>query len=143
MSKTTDTDFDSPSVISHIEMLQGIIDRMGANSSNCKNMAIASIVGILALSQTVAWAKFMFCGIFVIILFVIDSMYLGLERNFKRQHNEFIEKIKEGKPVEPFVVESSKGKRLSLCGDGMRSWSTLLFYTLLLAGCAAVSFLVI
>jgi hypothetical protein len=55
-------------------------------------------------------------------------MYLGLERNFKRQHNEFVTKIKEGKHVEPFVVESSKGKRLRLCGDGMRSWSTLGFY---------------
>jgi hypothetical protein len=116
---------------------------MGANSTNCKNMAIAAIVGILAISQSGDLTNFIFCGIFILILFGIDSMYLGLERNFRRQHDEFIKNVKDGIPVEPFVVESSKGKLIRLCLNGMCSWSTGGFYGMLLVACAIVSFFVI
>lgn len=130
---------DSPSVIAHIEMLQGIINRMGDNSSNCKNMSIAAIVGILALSNATDLHKLLFCGVFIVALFIIDAMYLGLERNFKKQQKDFIKKIKENATVKPFEVESSRGQRLKILWSGMRSWSTFGFYFLLLAACAIVS----
>lgn len=130
---------DSPSVIAHIEMLQGIINRMGGNSSNCKNMAIAAIVGILALSTSTELHKFIFCGVFVVALFLIDAMYLGLERYFKIQQNDFIEKLNAGDAVKPFEVESSHGQRLTILWSGMKSWSTAGFYLILLVVCAVVS----
>lgn len=131
---------DSPSVIAHIEMLQGIINRMGNNSSNCKNMSIAAIIGILALSTANDLHKFYFCGVFVVALFLIDAMYLGLERNFKIQQKDFIKTITKGMGVKPFEVKSSRGQRLTLLWEGMKSWSTTGFYIMLLAACAVVSF---
>jgi len=121
---------ESPVAIAHVEMLQGIINRMGSNSSNCKNMAIAAIVGIFTLSSIEGFRLFLATAVFTLLMFLIDSMYLGLEKTFISQQKEFVDRVAAGEDVSPLRVESASWNLRTLFG-GMRSWSTTLFYLLL------------
>lgn len=84
--------------IGHIELLQGIINRMAGNSANCKTWAITVIVAVFALSDTEGWTRFFICLGATLMFYLLDCFYLGLERRFINLQRIFVHKI-YGKPI--------------------------------------------
>lgn len=121
-------------ITGHIEMLQGIINRMSTNSANCKTWAITLAVGVFALSDAGGWQRFFICFGASVMFYLLDCYYLGMEKNFIGQQRYFVEEVnKEAKgKVKPFeIAESTWKDQLNGTIDGMKSMSTTPFYLIL------------
>lgn len=88
--------FDKDDVRQHLQMQQDIINRMAANSSNCKTWLITIIVALTALQLTRGDTQNY--GLLFIVLCIIfwylDSFYLGLEKAHRGKEKEFVDKVK-------------------------------------------------
>lgn len=69
----------------HLEMIQGIINRMGANSFLLKGWTITLVAALFALAQKESNSAYMFLAYFPAIIFwVLDGYYLWQERLFSK-----------------------------------------------------------
>ncbi len=115
----------------HINMLQEIIKRMANNSANCKTWAITIISAILVLyadgklNSCNLWICYLPVGLF----FFLDCFYLGLERNFVKKQNEFIDKINKGDDIVGEIFLVSKNSKKNLC-EKIENWINQLINTL-------------
>lgn len=75
--------------ITGLELIQGIINRMGANSFNLKGWAVTLVSGIFALASNDANKIFFLVAYIPIILFwFLDSYYLQLEKKYRQLYNK-------------------------------------------------------
>ena len=73
--------------IAHLEMIQGIINRMGNNSFMIKGWTVTLVSAIFALS--IENHKFSFIALFPILLFWwLDAFFLYQERLFRGLYND-------------------------------------------------------
>jgi len=68
---------DSPSVLAHIEILQGIIKKMSENSATCKNWTITTVMALLSLHYAKPVVPLELCYI-PVALFFLQRMYIGI-----------------------------------------------------------------
>lgn len=139
---------EKSSVQAHISMMQSIINRMAANSANCKLWCITIMAAILALYFDGKTTHIEY-GYFIVGLFYfLDCFYLGLERQFVKAQNDFVEKLNAGASETdimkqifiPFRLQKSEhecwiiekihhfGKQLLVTMIAMFSFSTTPFY---------------
>ena len=70
--------------LKHLEMIQGVINRMAANSFALKGWAVTLVAGIFALSSKDAnEVYFLVAYIPIIVFWALDSYYLLQERLFR------------------------------------------------------------
>ena len=138
---------EKSAVQAHINMLQGIINRMTANSSNCKTWAIAvlTVLSALYVDDKICNSNLWICYIPIGLFFFLDCFYLGLERQFIKKQVKFVNLINEGKDFhkELFIIELNEPKtildklksvikkffnQLLQTINGVFSFSTLPFY---------------
>lgn len=122
-TKAIDPVLENPAVHKHLEILQGIIDRLAGNASSCKNWSITLVSGALVLSLTAELREgvqkeviFHLAYAIVGIFLLLDSYYHALERFFRTQSNTLIKSIHAGNfnPAKLLVIESHKGGLLTL-----------------------------
>jgi len=123
---------ESPAVIKHIEILQGIITRMAGNSAACKTWAIPIITGVLAFSIEKLCISIWISFVPAVMFFLLDSFYLGLERHFIKQQREFVDKLSDKtlKVRDIYVIKSKRNFwiHLKFILSGMVSFSTAFVY---------------
>jgi uncharacterized membrane protein len=81
----------------HIELQHAIINRMAANSSNCKTWCITIVSALLVISyqQTnIAIANLSYLPL--LLFFFLDSYYLSLERDVRLYLNDFVHALHQG-----------------------------------------------
>lgn len=89
--------FDREDIRQHLQMQQDIINRMAANSSNCKTWLITIMAALTALQitrndiQSYGWLFIALCVMF----WYLDSFYLGLEKVHRNKEKEFVDKVKD------------------------------------------------
>lgn len=132
MTRNDLTIHESPAVIKHLEILQGIITRMAGNSAACKTWALTIITGLIALSFEKQCIPIWVSLIPAIMFFALDSFYLGLERHFIGLQREFVGML-AAKTIEMRDVYVIKSKRnfwihLKFMLGGMVSFSTAFVY---------------
>lgn len=141
-----------PAVKSHIDMLQGVISRMAKNSASCKSWAIPLVTAIIMLSLEKGIVPTTAALIPLILFYLLDCYYLGLERKFKDRQRDFIAKLNNGEDVSKEIYYShstddkcwfirrlcSLWNQLFCTLDGMFSFSTTIVY-----GALALSILII
>lgn len=74
--------------ISHLQMIQSIIDRMGKNSFSLKGWAVGVMVAIYAFAGQNFNKAVIVTLIPLIIFWILDSYYLMLERKYRRLYDE-------------------------------------------------------
>jgi hypothetical protein len=107
---------ENEAVHKHLDILQGIIERLAGNASSCKNWCITLVSGAVVLSFT-ADLKVNAEGIYhlayalIIIFLLLDSYYHALERAFRIQSNQLVLSIHNGTcdGSKILVIESHKG----------------------------------
>lgn len=103
---------ENSAVQAHINMLQGIINRMANNSANCKTWLITILAAILLLiaDDKICSTKMWVCYIPIGLFLFLDCFYLGLERSFIKEQNDFIKKINKGEDIteELFIIKTKK-----------------------------------
>lgn len=100
-------EIDSPSVQTYLTILQGVINRMAANSAACKTWAVGLVSAILVVASGKNEASLASVSLIPIVLFFfLDAYYLGLERLFRTNYNAFVTKLHAGEaaPADVFVV---------------------------------------
>lgn len=89
---------NQPAIQKHLDMLQGVINRMATNSANCKYWLVVILAAILVLifegkiDSSKIWILYIPTGLFLFL----DCFYLGKERLVIKKQNEFVENINNG-----------------------------------------------
>lgn len=91
---------DSPSVQSHLTLLQGVIARMASNSASSKTWCVSLVSALAVVVAQSGQSRLLLIAALPIILFgVLDAYYLGLERAFRRAYDEFVRKLHNGSAI--------------------------------------------
>ncbi len=126
---------ESPSVQSYLTILQGVISRTASNSASSKTWCIALVSAIVVTTADKAEAEYVWVSMVPIVLFfLLDSYYLGLERTFRKRFNAFIKKLHEGQATveDVFIIApAGAGSRLAGTAKAATSVSVWPFYVLL------------
>ena len=90
-------DFGTPAVHSHLEMLQGVIQRMAENSRFCKLWSITALSAVLffAARTGVPWYT-LITLVPLSLFFLLDVYYLSLERRFRSSYERILKKLRDG-----------------------------------------------
>lgn len=87
----------SPSIQTHLQMIQAVIQRMASNSASCKTWCITIVAAILVVVGDNDKPRMMLLAVLPTALFMIlDVYYLQLEKGFRNSYNDFIGKLHGG-----------------------------------------------
>lgn len=87
----------SPSVQTHLGIMQNVIQRMASNSSQCKAWCITIVSAILVIVAGKNNPNYVWIALVPTILFLcLDIYYLALEKGFREKYNDFINKVHSG-----------------------------------------------
>lgn len=133
-------------VISHMNMLQGVITRLAGNSASCKTWCVAVVGGLLAVAGSAQVPGIAIVAFIPVVVFAfMDSMYLAQERLYRGVFAAKAARLRDG-TYEPNDLYDMETDRIDIyqVGTAMESWSVAPVYLMLLAACllvaAAVSF---
>lgn len=118
------------SVQTHINLLQQNILRMGKNSSNCKNICVAMLAALCAISELKCWNLFIPCLFTLVIFYLLDVFYLTIELSYKEKYNFTIEQAKLNKLSDADMFDMHPGNYLrDNWNKALKSWSTWVIYS--------------
>ena len=87
----------SPSVQTHLGIVQGVIERMAANSSQCKAWCITIVSAILVIIADKGKPDFTWIALLPTTLFMfLDVYYLTLEKRFRESYDKFVKSLHTG-----------------------------------------------
>lgn len=90
-------DESSPSVQTHLGILQGVISRMASNSAACKGSCITIVSAILVVVADKSLPNLAYIALIPTALFMLlDAYYLALEKGFRQSYNNFIGRLHNG-----------------------------------------------
>ncbi len=127
---------ESSAVHNYLSHLQGAINRMAANSASSKTWCITliSAVVVFASDKEKPDAVWM-ATIPLLLFFILDSYYLGLERKFRTLYNNFVKKLYANNAVDAdlfMMTPPSQPSTLMATLQAMTSISVWAFYVLTL-----------
>ena len=97
MSNNGNLDVESSAVHKHLEIMQGMIQRLAENSRSCKVWCVTLVSAILVLVARTGDAEHALIALAPTALFyVLDAYYLALERRFRNSYNGFVGKVHSG-----------------------------------------------
>jgi len=121
-----------PAVQAHINMLQGIINRMASNSANCKSWCLSIFAAVFALffAKDNGFDNINFLYAVVCLFYFLDCFYLGLERNLVDEMKNYIKAINEYNKeyniaTRTFTVGSGKEYNCDVEKKFMKFWNQL------------------
>ena len=89
--------FDTSAIQSHLEMLQGVIQRMAENSRSCKLWSITALSAVLFLAVRTGTPWHTLIALVPLFLFLLlDVYYLSLERRFRRSYERMLKRLRNG-----------------------------------------------
>ena len=123
-------DATSPSVQTHLGILQSVIERMAANSTSAKTWCITVVTATLILAANKDKPDYTLFALVPTLLFLaLDVYYLTLEKGFRKAYNKFVRKVHNGTLMtnDLYAVKPS-GKMSRLRWKMLRSFSVWGFY---------------
>lgn len=121
----------------YLQMLQDIINRMAANSSNCKAWAITLFTAMAALFIGVEdirqWIWIVLIPI--ALFYFLDAYYLGLENDFRDLEASFLRRLRSSEDCSASVYEfrltKADGEKRKNFKKGLKSNATWPMYSIL------------
>ena len=104
----------------HLEMIEGIIERMGSNSFQLKGWSIALVALIGGLASQGADKRFFLIAFLPLIAFwFLDAFYLQVERKYKILYKNVADKAEDdidfNMDTRNIMCEGRDTKRISYC----------------------------
>jgi uncharacterized membrane protein len=120
----------SPSVQSHLGILQSVIQRMAGNSSSSKAWCITIVSAILVIVADKSKPEFAWIAILPTFLFMcLDIYYLALEKGFRESYSSFVKKLHNGSICsEDLYSISPEGNQSMHQWESFKSFSVWGFY---------------
>jgi hypothetical protein len=92
--------------IAHLGFIQGVINRMGANSFLLKGWSITLVAAVFALSSKDSDQRFVLLAYFPVIVFwILDAYFLHQERLFRKLYEKVASDLISS---EKFVLNTSR-----------------------------------
>ncbi len=137
MSKPDDIlniDSDSPSLQTHLGILQGVIQRMASNSTSCKAWCVTLVSAILVIVADKGKPEYAWIALLPTVVFAaLDAYYLALEKGFRNSYNSFVKKLHTKKlTAEDLYSVLPSGNLSKLQVESLKSFSVWGFYISLL-----------
>ena len=132
---------DNPAVTAHINLLQGIINRLANNSASCKTWCLALVAAFLSLAGAAHQPNIIAFSLIPIVIFAfLDAAYLAQERAYRELYRKLTAKIS----TNTYTIDDAFDARALITFAGFcrafTSWSIYPIYaTLLLAYAVALS----
>jgi len=123
-------DETSPSIQTHLSIIQGVIERMANNSTSSKAWCITIVSAILVIVADKGKPDYAWIAIFPTILFAaLDAYYLALEKGFRNSYNTFVKKLHSGTLLpEDLYSVMPEGSHTRLQLQALRSFAVWGFY---------------
>ncbi len=94
MTEQSHLSYESSAVQKHLEIMQGVIQRMAENSRSCKMWCVTLVSATLVLVARTGEPGHALIALAPSVLFwVLDSYYLALERGFRDSYRAFVGKV--------------------------------------------------
>ena len=145
MANNSNLDVESSAVQKHLEIMQGVIQRMAENSRSCKVWCVTLVSAILVLVARTGKADHALIALAPTVLFyVLDAYYLGLERRFRNSYSGFVRKVQNEEMTVPdlFAVVPTGSTPREFLWAMFRSFSVLPFY-IVVVGTILLAWLVV
>lgn len=123
-------DSDSPSIQTHLGILQNVIQRMASNSSSSKAWCVTLVSAVLVIVADKGKPEYAFIAMLPTLVFAaLDAYYLALEKAFRNSYNDFISKLHNKSLSETDLYSVlPKGNMSRLQFDSIKSFSVWGFY---------------
>jgi hypothetical protein len=120
----------SPSIQTHLGIMQGVILRMATNCTACKTWCITIVSAILVVVADKGNPDLAWIALFpAILFFCLDAYYLALEKGFRNSYNEFIKKLHTGTIIlDDLYSVVPTGSGFDLQVSALKSFSVWGFY---------------
>lgn len=127
-------DSDSPSLQTHLGILQGVIQRMASNSTSCKAWCVTLVSAILVIVAGKGKPEYAWIALLPTIVFAaLDAYYLALEKGFRNSYNSFVRKLHTKQlTAEDLYSVLPSGNLSKLQIESLKSFSVWGFYISLL-----------
>lgn len=127
---TVSIDPASPSIQTHLSILQNVIQRMAANSSASKAWCVTLVSAVLVIVADKGKPEYAYIAMLPTFVFAaLDAYYLALEKSFRNSYNDFIAKLHCKNLTETDLYSvAPKGNLSSLQWESMKSFSVWGFY---------------
>jgi len=125
---------DNPGVIAHLNLLQGIINRLANNSASCKTWCLTLVGALVGLAGATHQPGIVqFAALPVIIFGFLDTRYLAHERAYRTLFTDLARLVQAGAypRSEAFTAEASTDVVDTICA--FFSWSVAPVYVVLIA----------
>lgn len=120
---------NDPSIIAHINLLQGIITRLASNSASCKTWCLTLVGALLGLAGTIHSTQFVFAGVIAAVLFgYLDIVYLAQEVAYRRLYQSVITTIQTGRYSISNLYAAGAAIQRGDVWKSIKSWSIWPFY---------------
>lgn len=120
----------SPSVQTHLGIIQGVIERMAANSTSSKAWCIAVVSAMLVVVAGKNKPDYALLALIPAFLFLaLDAYYLAMEKGFRNSYKAFVTKVHNGtlSPDDLYSV-TPQGSQSALQWEALKSFSIWGFY---------------
>lgn len=143
MAEQSQLNHESLAVHKHLEIMQGVIQRMAENSRSCKVWCVTLVAAILVLVARTGEAEHALIALApTVLLYLLDAYYLMLERGFRESYNSFVRKVHAGAvaTADLYAVAPEGSSARGFLWSMFQSFAVLPFYvavvaTVLLAWC--------
>ena len=134
MTGQTNMDHESPAVQKHLEIMQGVITRMAENSRFCKMWSVSLVAATLVLVARTEKPEYAFIALVpAVLLLILDTYYLALERTFRKSYSMFVDKLHGGNLIPSDLYEvAPSGSVARHFMASLKSFSIWPFYLTLL-----------
>ena len=135
MAEQKPIDAESSAVQTHLNIMQGVIQRMAENSRACKMWCVTLVAAVLVLVARTGEAQHALIALVPTVLFlVLDAYYLALERAFISSYNRFVAHLHERSlsPLDLYAI-SPLGSVPQQTLRALLSFSIWPFYALMVA----------
>lgn len=125
-----DIDGESPSIQTHLGILQNVIQRMASNSASCKAWCVTLVSAVLVIVADKGKPDYAWIAMLPTIVFTaLDAYYLALEKAFRNSYDEFISKLHKRYLTEKDLYSvAPRGNMSHLQWEAFKSFSVWGFY---------------
>ncbi len=124
----------------HLELIQGVINRMAGNSFQLKGWSVVLVSALFALAAKDMRVHFVFVAYFPAVAFwVLDGYFLQQEKMYRRLYDE----VRQAKGDPDFSLDASEyGKKVDSWATVCLSKTLLIFHGMVLGVVVAATVLV-
>jgi hypothetical protein len=129
---------DNSTKIAHLEMIQGVINRLGSNSFYIKGWGVALVSGLFALAAKDSQPHFVYVAFLPVLFFwFLDGYFLHQERLFRKLYDyvrvQSVDRIDFSMNLKPVLEGSESWLKVTF------SKTLSIFHGVLLAAVAIVA----